>query len=233
MKPPLPASRLRLLPLDAYRGVNSADPLRFYFWPILGSFYRRRVEMCLDRCGGGARVLEVGFGSGLSFLNLAEKYAEIHGVDLTADADEVTAVFRERGLEARLLAGSVLALPYASATFDTVLMISILEHLRPDQQGPAFEEIRRVLRPGGEAVFGVPVERGLMRLIFSGLGVDIREHHFSTDGQVVAAARAGLGDGRIERLGLPGLGAVYVVGHFLKADPPRTPRQEIRLGERS
>lgn len=161
-------------------------------------------------------MLEVGFGSGLSFLNLADKYSVIHGVDLTADAHAVAAVFRERGIQTRLLTGSVLALPYASGTFDTVLLISILEHLQPDQQGPAFGEIRRVLKPGGEVVFGVPVERGLMRLLFSGLGVNIREHHFSTDGQVVVAAREALGDGRIGSLGLPGFGAVYVVGRFQK-----------------
>ena len=55
--------KLKLLPLNEYAAVNREDPLRFYYWPFVGGFYRRRVEMCLAECTGGKRVLEVGFGS--------------------------------------------------------------------------------------------------------------------------------------------------------------------------
>ena len=71
--------QLKLLPLDQYAGVNRDDPIRFYSLPVIGRMYRRRVEMCLGECTGGQRVLEVGFGSGVSFLNLHERYREIHG----------------------------------------------------------------------------------------------------------------------------------------------------------
>ena len=36
--------------------------------------------MCLDECKGGPRILEVGFGFGLTFLNLTQEYDEIHGL---------------------------------------------------------------------------------------------------------------------------------------------------------
>jgi len=45
--------KLRLLPYNEYAGVNRDDPLRFYFWPIIGRLYRRRVELCLAECAGG------------------------------------------------------------------------------------------------------------------------------------------------------------------------------------
>lgn len=211
-----PRPRLKLLPFKEYRGVNAADPLRFYYWPILGKLYRRRVEMCLALCRGGRRILEVGFGSGLSFLNLSQWYSEIHGLDLTVRAHEVVAVFRLHGIHPSLLQGSVLNLPYEAGAFDTVLLISILEHLQPFQQSPALTEIERVLRPGGDVIIGIPVERGLMRSLFRLMGVDIRQHHFSTDVDVLACARQQLGEGQVESLSAPGFGDLYRVGRFIK-----------------
>ena len=79
--------KLRLLPADQYKGVNQYDPIKYYYWPIFGSMYRRRVELALEECTGGNRVLEVGFGTGLAFLNLHDTYQEIHGIDLTADIE--------------------------------------------------------------------------------------------------------------------------------------------------
>jgi ubiquinone/menaquinone biosynthesis C-methylase UbiE len=210
--------RLKLLPVADYVGVKRDDPIRWYSWPVLGTLYRRRVEICLAECRGGQRILEVGFGSGVTFLNLAEKYQEIHGLDLTADVAKVRDMFAARGLQADLRNGSVLEMPYPDDHFDTVLLISILEHLKPEQQGAAFAEIRRVLKPGGQVVYGVPVERALMVFMFRVMGYNIREHHFSTEKDVAAAAGRQLEKVRITALKGAGglLGSVYEVGHFAK-----------------
>ena len=183
-----PRVRLKLLSPSEYVGVNRDDPIRFYGVPGLGGLYRRRVEMCLEELTGGKRVLEIGFGTGLTFFNLHDTYAEIHGLDLTASTDEITRFFRERGVETHLRQGDVRSLPYADGFFDSVLMISILEHLRPADLGVAFDEVRRVLRPGGQVIYGAPVERPLMVLAFRALGYDIHQHHFSTQAQIAAAA---------------------------------------------
>jgi ubiquinone/menaquinone biosynthesis C-methylase UbiE len=209
---------LKLLPRGQYLGVNGADPIRFYYWPVLGRMYRRRVEMCLEQCTGGKRILEIGFGTGLTFLNLHEKYKEIHGLDLTADAVQVASVFSARGITTDLRQGNVLQMPCADGHFDTVLLISILEHLKPAELPQAFAEIRRVLRPGGQVVYGVPIERPLMVHMFRLLGYDIREHHFSTEHGVRAAAASVMKEVRVDRMPSfpPGMGYVYEVGHFRK-----------------
>lgn len=216
-----PIEKLKLLPRGAYAGVNDNDPIRFYYWPVFGRMYRRRVELCLNECAGGERVLEVGFGTGLTFLNLAEKYREIWGLDLTADVEQVRRVFEPHGVKTDLRNGSVLEMPYPDGHFDTVLLISILEHLKPAEQERAFAEMKRVLRPGGQVVYGVPIERGLMVFMFRVLGYNIREHHFSTEQDVARAARKLLEEMRIVRMPStpPGLGYVYEVGHFRKAEP--------------
>jgi ubiquinone/menaquinone biosynthesis C-methylase UbiE len=212
-------TRLKLLPYQEYAGVNRDDPLRFYYWPIIGRMYRRRIEMCLAQCKGGGRILEVGFGSGVSFLNLHGSYKEIHGLDLTASVEEVTAVFKAKQIETHLKEGNVLSMPYEDAYFDTVLLISILEHLKPSEQVPAFEEIRRVLKPQGQVIYGVPVERKLMVLMFRMLGCNIREHHFSTEKDVFSAADSVLEKVRVVQMqSTPSFfGPVYEVGHFVKA----------------
>jgi ubiquinone/menaquinone biosynthesis C-methylase UbiE len=217
--------KLQMLPMNEYAAVNRDDPLRFYYRPFFGRLYRRRVEMCLEQCTGGKRILEVGFGSGLTFLNLHELYDEIYGLDLTAPVPEVAEVFARRGIKTQLLNGSVLQMPYEDGFFDTVLLVSILEHLKPEQLVPAFTEIRRVLRKGGQMVYGVPVEKPLMIFAFRMLGCNIRAHHFSTQNDVSHAAKKVFGELRINSLKSI-LGQVYEVGHCV--NEPATVEQSRR-----
>jgi ubiquinone/menaquinone biosynthesis C-methylase UbiE len=209
---------LKMLPREQYRGVNELDPIKYYYWPVFGTMYRRRVELALNECTGGQRVLEIGFGTGLTFLNLHELYDEIHGIDLTADIQAVQSVFEPLGIPLQLKQGNILHLPYEENTFDTVLLISILEHLKPQELSQAMQEIRRVLKPGGQMVYGVPVERPLMVFLFRLLGHDIRQEHFSTEKQIAAAARQYFQQVRVIPLKStpPLFGAVYEVGHFVK-----------------
>jgi len=210
--------RLKLLPLNRYLGVDRKDPIRFYKLPVIGRLYQRRIELCLEQLTGGDSILEIGFGSGVSFLNLKEIYKRIHGLDLTADAAPITEMFNSMGISTDLRNGSVLEMPYADKQFDAVLLISILEHLQPLDQDQAFSEIARVLKPGGQLVYGVPVERPLMVFLFRLLGTDIRTHHFSTEEDVRQAAEKAFGKGQITPLRGPlGLfGQVYQVGSFRK-----------------
>jgi len=210
--------KLKLLALDRYVGVNDADPLRLYFHTVFGYFYRRRVELCLNELSGGERVLEVGFGSGLSFLNLHDLYQDIWGIDLTASTSEIAELFRKEGIETHLQNGSVQLMPYPDNYFDSVLLISILEHINPEEQIKAFREIWRVLKPGGQVVYGVPIERPLMVFLFRLLGVNIREHHFSTEKDVADAARQVFDSGILQVMKGPiGVGvSVYEIGHFRK-----------------
>jgi len=210
--------KLTLLPYKEYKGVEKIYSVIFYYLPVFGGMYRRRVELCLDQCKGGDSVLEVGFGSGLTFLNLNEKYKKIHGLDLTCDVKVVSEVFASRNIHPDLQNGNVLSMPYEDNKFDTVLLISILEHLKPDELAQAFVEIKRVLKPGGQVVYGVPVERPFMVLMFRLLGYNIREHHFSTERQVEEAAEKVFKKEQVQAMkAFPSFfGNVYEIGHFTK-----------------
>jgi ubiquinone/menaquinone biosynthesis C-methylase UbiE len=211
--------KLKLLPIDQYRGVNDLDPIKYYYWPVFGKMYRRRVELALGECTGGERILEVGFGTGLAFPNLHDIYREIHGIDLTVDIKAVESVFEPMGIPLFLEKGDVLKMPYGDGFFDTVLLISILEHLKPFELEQALAEVKRVLKPGGQMVYGTPVEKPFMVFMFSLLGHDIRHEHFSTEKEIATAAYKAFGKGHvIEMKSTPPIaGAVYTVGNFVKS----------------
>ncbi len=212
-------TKLKLLPAEKYKGVNQYDPIKYYYWPVFGKMYRQRVELALNECTGGERILEVGFGTGLAFPNLHDTYKEIHGIDLTADIHAVKSVFEPMGIPLYLKKGDVLDMPYyEDGFFDTVLMVSILEHLKPIELEQAFAEVKRVLKPGGQMVYGTPVEKPFMVFMFKMLGHDIRDEHFSTEKEIAAAAYKVFSKGKvIEMKSTPPIaGTVYTVGNFIK-----------------
>ena len=180
--------------------------------------YRQRVELALGECTGGERVLEVGFGTGLAFPNLHDMYKEIHGIDLTADIHAVQSVFEPTGIPLFLEKGDVLKMPYQDNFFDTVLLVSILEHLKPVELKQAFVEVNRVLKPGGQMVYGTPVEKPFMVFMFSLLGHNIRDEHFSTEKEIEEAAHKAFSKGHVIHMQStpPIAGAVYTVGNFVK-----------------
>lgn len=179
--------------------IPKEDPLRFYYWPFVGSLFRRRIDGCLGLLGAGKRVLEIGYGSGTSFLELAARYEEIHGVDTHDYGPSIARVFEGEGLNVRLRRGSILDPPYPDGHFDAILAMSVLEHLMPEDQPRVMAQVRRLLRPGGMLVVGVPGVNRLMSLGFRLLGCDISQHHFSSPRVVLDAASTVLTIERIRR----------------------------------
>jgi hypothetical protein len=74
------------------------------------------------------------------------------------------------GIPLFLEKGNVEQMPYQDNFFDTVLMISILGHLKADELKRAYVEVGRVLKPGGQMVHGTPVEKPFMVFIFRVMG---------------------------------------------------------------
>ena len=90
----------------------------------------------------GARVLEVGCGTGLILGRLARHARTACGIDLSPG---MLRGARERGLDVVL--ASATQLPFASNSFDLVCSFKVLAHV-PDIRS-ALAEITRVTRPGG------------------------------------------------------------------------------------
>lgn len=96
-------------------------------------------------------VLDFGCGDGTTIGTwLAAHAGSYTGVDISAAA---TAEARRLGLDARVV-GLDDRLPFADSSFDLVTCVEVLEHMFAPQL--TLEEIKRVLRPGGQVFITVP-----------------------------------------------------------------------------
>ena len=108
----------------------------------------------------GEQVLDLGCGAGRHAFQAVRLGARVIALD--AGSDEVLQVRNTLGamvsegedVDAAVVQGDALRLPFADATFDRVIISEVLEHI-PDDQG-AMEELARVLRPGGTMAVTVP-----------------------------------------------------------------------------
>jgi SAM-dependent methyltransferase len=101
--------------------------------------------------GRGRDVLELGVGMGADHLEWARsRPRSLTGIDLTPSAVAYTSQrLRLFGLASRLLVADVERLPLPHEAFDLVYSWGVIHH-SPDTPAAALE-IRRVLRPGGQA----------------------------------------------------------------------------------
>ncbi len=102
----------------------------------------------------GKQVLDVGCGAGVDLARFAKGGAICTGVDLADAAIELAmANFQQQGLAADLRVANGEALPFPDNTFDLVFAHGVVQYTADPQR--LVDEVRRVLKPGGEAVFQV------------------------------------------------------------------------------
>jgi SAM-dependent methyltransferase len=124
------------------------------YYSLLGSSARFYSARALSNCAAN-RVLELGCGQGSIAVALAQAGAFVDAIDISPVA---IATAREdalaRNASVTFDVMSAETLEYPDASFDLVCGRSVLHHLH---LGQALREVRRVLKPGGAAVFLEPL----------------------------------------------------------------------------
>lgn len=116
---------------------------------------KKHVLEMLGRIGSGGRLLDLGCGPAVLTADLVRRGWRVSGVDLSTGM-----LGAARRTVSDLPAGSVhfaaaqaTQLPFKEGTFDAVLCIGVVSYVN---DVPALlRGVRRVLRPGGEAIFQI------------------------------------------------------------------------------
>lgn len=100
------------------------------------------------------KVLEVGCGAAVDLARFAKGGAIVTGVDLASSAIELArANFQQQGLQGAFHVANGEAMPFDDDAFDLVFAHGVVQYTADPQK--LVDECRRVLKPGGEAVFQV------------------------------------------------------------------------------
>jgi len=168
------------------------DPIAYYYKPITGAVYRQRLKATAQLLGRRKfdKLLEIGFGSGIFLPELSRHCSELYGVDIHSKVDLVQKTLEKERVAARLSVGDIRALEFPDGTFDAVVCVSVLEHIR--ELDLAIGEIARVAGDSGIVVFGFPVRNVITNAFYRAVGYEPLNLHPSSHRDILKALSARL-----------------------------------------
>jgi len=124
---------------------------RVRHWPLL----KEDLDVLAARWQNG-KLLNVGCAHGPDFLSFSEGF-ELWGVDSSAAMLRQGIGYSTKfKLYVHLAAADALSLPFADDTFDWAISVATYHHIKgEDEREKAFVELKRVLKPEGEAFLTV------------------------------------------------------------------------------
>jgi SAM-dependent methyltransferase len=118
------------------------------------TIFRRELEALAKEWRQGL-LLNLGCGHGADFLPFSRDF-ELYGIDFS---DEMLKLARKYAgkfsFQVNLAAADVCSLPYRNEAFDYIISVATLHHLKKERQLTAFQELKRVMKPGGAAFITV------------------------------------------------------------------------------
>ncbi len=117
--------------------------------------FRWELEEMAKRWKQG-RLLNIGCGHGADFLPFKDDF-ELWGLDFSREMVRLARKYADKfNFKANLMIGDACLLPYKEGVFDWAISIATYHHLLGDKaKEKAFLELKRVLKPGGEAFITV------------------------------------------------------------------------------
>jgi ubiquinone/menaquinone biosynthesis C-methylase UbiE len=135
---------------DADRFVQWYDDMARSRFANAFTYGRAKIDRLLDQCfktlHPGARILDVGCGTGEYIQRANELGFSASGIE-PAEAMRKAAIDKNPG--SMILDGVATELPFPDGTFDLVICIEVLRYLHSADNRQALREMHRVLKPGG------------------------------------------------------------------------------------
>ena len=140
----------------------------FRHWPRFG----KELETLAHKWQEG-KLLNIGCAHGPDFLPFKQNF-DLYGVDFSTEMLRFARKYAQKfNLVVNLSVADVGYLPYSDETFDWAISVATYHHVRgKEDRQAAFNELKRVLKPGGEAFITV-WNRWQPRFWFSSKEVDV------------------------------------------------------------
>ena len=102
----------------------------------------------------GAKILDIGYGPGVTAAKLVKKGYYVHGVDISAEFQKMAQGYCSQisGGKFDLRVGNVEELTFADNTFDCVYELGVLQYLADPEK--CLQQANRVLKPKGHLIVG-------------------------------------------------------------------------------
>jgi len=119
------------------------------------SIFRKELEVLAQRWQRG-RLLNIGCAHGPDFLPFRQGF-DLYGVDFSTEMLRFARKYCQKfNFTVNLSQADVSCLSYADETFDWAISVATFHHLKGEEKRrAALNELRRVLKPGGEAFITV------------------------------------------------------------------------------
>ena len=119
------------------------------------SIFRNELEALAQRWQRG-KLLNIGCAHGPDFLPFSQGF-ELYGVDFSTEMLNFARKYSQKfNLAVNLSVADVSYLPYSDQTFDWAVSVATYHHIKgKKEKQAALNELRRVLKPGGEAFITV------------------------------------------------------------------------------
>jgi demethylmenaquinone methyltransferase / 2-methoxy-6-polyprenyl-1,4-benzoquinol methylase len=139
---------------------------------------RREVARMVD-AHPGSKILDVATGTGEQAMALAERGAEVTGIDI---AEPMLRVARRKNRRPNLTfrQADATSLPFADATFDVCSISFALHEMPPSIRDRVLREMARVAKPGGTVVvvdYGLPRRRVSAWMVYHLVKLYERDHY--------------------------------------------------------
>lgn len=136
------------------------EHIRDYYLEPKNEWARQRIERVTHvlKAGKGEHILDLGCGNGTFSFHLRRAGAVTVGVDRDENVllKGRAASNKYAGFAAPRVAADATRLPFREAVFDAVVNADFIEHTPGEAKPAIFQEMYRVLKPGGRGIVYTP-----------------------------------------------------------------------------
>ncbi len=225
-------AKLSLLPASSLVKTGEVDHADWNYRTFLGTIARQRFELIRDLLPSARseRLLEIGYGSGVFFPELAKHADALYGIDVHDATTQVQASLAGVGVHATLAKAAAEQIPFEDGYFGLVICVSSLEFV--SDMPRVASEIARVLTKSGRAVIVTPAEHPLFDLGLKVLTGKSAKDDFGTRrrGVIETLSTKLAVEKRLTfpRVRIPGLPPLYTAARFHTLDSASERKKNAR-----